>query len=267
MFKVATWNVNSLRVRLTQVLTWLETEQVDVLALQETKLIDTDFPVIALKEAGYHVIYSGQKTYNGVALLSRSVASDSVTDFPNYADPQRRLLAATIAGVRIINVYVPNGASLDSDKYQYKLTWLQQLASFLATEIQQHQHVIMLGDFNIAPGDEDVHNPEQWTNSVLTSPEERAALGALTQQGLSDVFRQFEQEPASFSWWDYRQAAFRRNLGLRIDLILSSLALAQSCRSCIIDKIPRTWERPSDHTPVVAAYDLHTPLDSSTNVR
>ena len=256
MFKVASWNVNSLRVRLPQVLQWLADVQPDVLALQETKVVDADFPLEALQEAGYCATYAGQKTYNGVAILSKQPAQAVMTDLPTLDDEQRRILVATVDGVRIVNLYVPNGASVDSDKYQYKLNWLASVTKYLRSELAEHERLIVLGDFNIAPEDADVYDPIGWQGQVLVSDPERAALAEMMGLGLQDVFRDFEQAEASYSWWDYRQANFRRNRGLRIDLILSSEVLAQSCQACKIDKVPRGWERPSDHAPVIASYQL-----------
>ncbi len=260
MFKIATWNVNSLKVRLTQVVDWLKTHQPDVLALQEIK--SKDFPSDVFQELGYHSLFAGQATYNGVALLSRQPASNEfITDFPTFDDLQRRILAARFPlnatqKVRVLNLYVPNGEALDSEKYAYKLTWLQHCQQFIAQHLQQfpEEPLIVLGDFNIAPQDEDVHDVSAWTNSVLTSPAERQALQAILELGLQDCFRNFPQAEKSFSWWDYRAAAFKRNRGLRIDLILASTKLAVTCESCTIDKAPRALERPSDHTPVVAVF-------------
>ena len=254
--KVATWNVNSLRVRLPQLLQWLEANPVDVVALQETKTVDADFPRAALEAAGYQVAFSGQKTYNGVAILARHDISTTISDLPGFADPQRRLLAATVAGIRIVNVYIPNGQTVESDKYVYKLAWLNSLQAFLQNEMTQHPRLLLLGDFNIAPEDRDVHDPKQWQGSVLVSEPERAALRALQALGLQDLFRKFEQPAQIFSWWDYRQAAYRRNLGLRIDLILASSAMHARCATCHVDREPRTWERPSDHAPCVATFDI-----------
>lgn len=252
--KIATWNVNSLKVRLGHVLDWLAAEAPDVLALQETKTKDADFPAEAFRDAGFEVSFSGQPTYNGVALIARRPISDVITDIQGLDDPQRRVLAATVDGVRICNLYVPNGQSVESDKYQYKLRWLEALRQHVAAELAQHPKCILLGDFNIAPEDRDVHDPEAWRDQVLCSEPERAALKGLLDLGLSDVFRNFAQDEKSFSWWDYRQMAFRRNRGLRIDLILASSPLATSCSASRIDKAPRKLERPSDHTPVVAEF-------------
>jgi exodeoxyribonuclease-3 len=254
--------VNSLRVRLPQLLEWLDANAPDVVALQETKTTDEVFPVAAINTAGYNVVFSGQKTYNGVAVLARTngyaagATGDEVRDIGGLEDPQRRVLATTIGALRVVDVYVPNGQSVDSDKYHYKLGWLKALKSWLADELQRHPKLVVLGDFNIAPEDRDVHDPAAWAGQVLVSDAERDALKALQALGLHDVFRRFEQPPQSFSWWDYRQAAFRRNLGLRIDLILASSALADSCRSSTIDREPRRVERASDHTPVLAEFDI-----------
>jgi exodeoxyribonuclease-3 len=250
--KIATWNVNSLKVRLPHLLQWLETNPVDVLCLQETKLTDDKFPVDAIHAAGYQVAFTGQKTYNGVAILSKHPITDVQKNNPLFPDPQQRILAATIAGVRFICAYVPNGQSLDSDKFVYKMAWLASLREWLAAELVLHPQLAILGDYNIAPEDRDVHDPVEWGEGIHVSPAERAALGTLTALGLQDAFRLFEQPDKSYSWWDYRMMAFRRNRGLRIDHILLSPPLAARCEACIIDRDPRKWEQPSDHTPVVA---------------
>ena len=255
MRKIATWNVNSLKVRLPQVLDWLAAESPDVLALQETKLQDADFPAGAIRAAGYEVVFAGQKTYNGVALLSREPADAVVTELPGLADPQRRVLGATVAGVRVLDLYVPNGQAVGSDKYAYKLDWLAKLAAFLETERAAHPELVVLGDFNIAPEDRDVHDPEAWRGQILCSGPERAAFRGLLDAGFRDAFRLFEQPPKTFSWWDYRGGGFRRNHGLRIDHIPLSPALAARCRGCRIDTGPRRLERPSDHAPVLASFD------------
>jgi len=252
--KIATWNVNSLRVRLPHLLEWLSTQQPDVIALQETKTEDKNFPEQEIKQAGYHIVFSGQKTYNGVALLSRQPASDIITNLPDFEDPQRRILIATINNIRIANLYVPNGSSVGSDKYHYKLEWFDKLTTFLKQQIVKYPQLIALGDFNIAPEDRDVHDPVLWEGQVLVSEPERTALRNLLNLGLQDTFRCFNQEPGHYSWWDYRAAAFRRNLGLRIDHILTSTTLMSKCVTCEIDKTPRQWERPSDHAPVIATY-------------
>jgi exodeoxyribonuclease-3 len=251
---IATWNVNSLRVRLDQVVEWLAKNPVDVLAVQETKLPDADFPRQRLEEAGYQVTFSGQKSYNGVALITRAECADVLRDIDRYEDPARRVLAATVAGVRIVNVYVPNGQSVGSDKFEYKLRWLSALEAWLRGEPQRHDKLVVLGDFNIAPEDRDVHDPAAWEGSVHVSEPERQALRSLLAIGLVDVFRLFEQTPNTFSWWDYRTFAFRRNHGLRIDLILAQREFAARCTACHIDREPRRAERPSDHTPVVASF-------------
>jgi exodeoxyribonuclease-3 len=254
--KIATWNVNSLNVRLPHVIEWLNAANPDVLVLQEIKQVSDAFDAAAFRELGYDGVASGQKTYNGVAVISRSPPSDLVTDFPGFDDPQRRILAATIDGVRVVNLYIPNGSSVGSDKYEYKLGWLAALRDFLEMELNTHERLVVLGDFNIAPEDRDVYDPEKWGDSILCSPAERAALKALLDLGLSDVFRQFDQPENTFSWWDYRAAGFRRNAGLRIDLILASESLARNCNASYVDREPRTWERPSDHAPVVAEFSL-----------
>ncbi len=250
--KLATWNVNSLKVRLPHVVDWLTSAQPDVLCLQETKLEDKNFPLAEIEALGYRAAFSGQKTYNGVALISKLEAIDIVNAIPNFEDEQKRVLAATFDGVRVICVYVPNGQSLDSDKYQYKLKWLAALRDWLADEIKRHPKLAQLGDYNVAPDDRDVHDPKAWEGNVLVSEPERAAFRAFLALGLKDSFRLFEQPEKIYSWWDYRMMAFRRNHGMRIDHILLSDALAPSCTSCVIDKAPRKLERPSDHTPVIA---------------
>jgi exodeoxyribonuclease III len=248
--KLATWNVNSLKVRLPHLLEWLAANPVDVVCLQETKQQDADFPQADLQAAGYFSAFSGQKTYNGVAILSRTPLSDVQLGIPNFADEQKRVIAATINGVRVVCVYIPNGQSLDSDKYQYKLKWLAALHDWLAEELKRYPKLALLGDYNIAPEDRDLYDPEGWAGNVLVSAPERAAFQGLLQLGLRDSFRLFEQPEKSYSWWDYRMMAFRRNMGLRIDHILISEPLI--CISSVIDKAPRKLERPSDHTPVVA---------------
>ena len=254
--KIATWNVNSLKVRLPQVLQWLDEHPVDVLCLQETKTVDEKFPRGEIEAAGYQVIFSGQKTYNGVAILSKHPMQDVVRNNPHFADEQQRLIAATIAGVRVICAYVPNGQALESDKYQYKLRWLDGLQQWLEIESAAHPQLALLGDYNIAPDDRDVHDPAAWVGQVLVSEPERAAYRRMLELPLQDAFRLFPQGDKLFSWWDYRQMAFRRNTGMRIDHILLSPALAARCTACVIDKAPRKWEQPSDHTPVVATLEL-----------
>lgn len=250
--KLVTWNVNSLKVRLPHVLQWLETNPVDVLCLQETKLTDDKFPVAEIEAAGYHVVFSGQKTYNGVAILSRHAITEVVKNNPLFEDEQQRILAATIQGMRIVCAYVPNGQAVDSDKYQYKLRWLEALVQWLEAELKQHESLALLGDYNIAPADADVHDPAAWEGQVLVSEAERAMFQRLCGLKLIDAFRLFPQAEKLYSWWDYRQMAFRRNRGMRIDHILLSPPLASRCIACEIDKLPRKWEQPSDHTPVIA---------------
>lgn len=258
MLKIASWNVNSLNVRLPHVQAWLAEAQPDILALQETKLTDDKFPAADFAAAGYHSVFSGQPTYNGVAVLSREPGRDVVTDIPGLEDPQRRILAVTIptalGDVRIIDLYVVNGSEVGSDKYSYKLDWLRKVTDWLAKETEQHERMVVLGDFNIAPDDRDVHDPEAWRGKVLCSEPERQALQAINDLGLADTFRLFEQEPAVFSWWDYRMNAFRRKMGLRIDLLLASRAMAECCQASYVDIEPRRQERPSDHAPVVAEF-------------
>lgn len=249
--KIATWNVNSLKVRLPHVLDWLASYQPDVLCLQETKLEDVNFPAAELAAAGYQTLFSGQKTYNGMAILSKLPAEEVAVGIPGFADPQKRVLAATIGGVRVINLYVPNGQSVDSDKFQYKLGWLDALMGWLRDELTRYSSLVVLGDFNIAPEERDVHDPKAWEGQVLFSPPEREAFRKLLQLGLSDSFRLFDQPEKSYTWWDYRMNAFRRNMGLRIDHILLSAALVKTCKSCTIDKEVRKQERPSDHAPVI----------------
>jgi exodeoxyribonuclease-3 len=249
--RLATWNVNSLKVRLPHVLDWLAANPVDVMCLQETKQTDSDFPQAELQAAGYHSIFSGQKTYNGVAILSREPTGEVQIGIPDFADEQKRVIAATVNDLRVVCVYVPNGQAVDSDKYRYKLGWLDALRDWLKQELKRYPKLVLLGDYNIAPEDRDVHDPMAWEGNVLVSGPEREKLHSLEQLGLRDSFRLFDQPDKSFSWWDYRMMAFRRNHGLRIDHILISEPLVAQCKSCVIDKEPRKLERPSDHTPVV----------------
>ncbi|BCL76092.1 exodeoxyribonuclease III [Jeongeupia sp. HS-3] len=251
----ATWNVNSLKVRLPQVLDWLASRpELTALALQETKLEDHNFPQAEIEAAGFHVVYAGQKTYNGVAIISRVPIDEVVVNIPGFDDPQKRVITATIAGVRFICAYIPNGQALDSDKYPYKLGWLEALTAWLKTELLQHPQLILAGDYNIAPEDRDVHDITKWEGGVLVSPAEREAFGKLVALGLTDAFRAFEQPEKSFTWWDYRMLGFRRNAGLRIDHLLVTATLAAKLTACEIDKEPRKNERPSDHTPVLAVF-------------
>lgn len=248
--KIASWNVNSLKVRLPQVLEWLQEQSPDLLCLQETKLVDEKFPVAELAAAGYHALYHGQPTYNGVAILSRAKPESPQCDWPDGGDGQARLCAATFAGIRVVNVYVPNGQSLESDKYPYKLQWLERLRGLIASELAQWPQLLLVGDFNIAPDDRDVFDPVAWGEDVLCSPPERAALTALLELGLQDSWRQHHGDLQEWSWWDYRAAGFRRNRGLRIDLILASKVLLPTIQNVVIDRNARGAERPSDHAPV-----------------
>lgn len=250
VLKLASWNVNSLKIRHDQVLDWLATSQTDILALQETKTTDPLFPLASFTEKGYQVIYSGQSAYNGVAIISKYPINEVVTDIAGLVDPQRRILAATINDLRIINLYVPNGSTVDSEKYQYKCNWLVQVTSFIAEQLKLYPKLAVVGDFNIAPEDCDVHDPVLWQGSVLVSPKERQAFADILKLGLCDSYRQFPQAERTYSWWDYRMLAFRRNHGLRIDHILLSDALRALCQEAGIDKEPRKAERPSDHAPV-----------------
>ena len=252
--KIATWNVNSLKVRLGHVLDWIDQHGPDALVLQEIKQVTEAFPADAFTEVGYESIASGQKTYNGVAVIARHAPKDPITDFPGFEDPQRRVLAATVGDIRVWCVYVPNGSEVGSEKYAYKLDWLAALRGFLEEELKAHEKLVVLGDFNIAPADEDVYDAEKWGDAILCSPKERAALEALLELGLTDVFRNFDQPEKTFSWWDYRAFGFRRNAGLRIDLILASAAMNGACTASYVDKEPRALERPSDHAPVVAEF-------------
>jgi exodeoxyribonuclease-3 len=254
--KIASWNVNSLNVRLPHVLEWLKIFQPDVLVLQETKQEDSKFPKADIEAAGYHVIFDGQKTYNGVAILSKTEMLDIQKGIPDFADEQKRALAATINGVRIIDLYVVNGQSVGSEKYDYKLRWFEAMHNWIQDELTRHPKLIVLGDFNIAPDERDVHDPVVWNeDSILTSTHERTALQRLLGLGLHDSFRLHSDEAGVFSWWDYRMAGFRRNLGLRIDLVLISDALKTQAKASGIEREPRTWERPSDHAPVWVEID------------
>lgn len=253
--KLATWNVNSLNVRLPHVLDWLATNPVDALCLQETKQEDSKFPYAALEAAGFNAVHNGQKTYNGVAIISPHAIEAVQFDIPNFEDEQKRIVAATINGVRVVSAYVVNGHAVGTDKYQYKLRWLAAFYDWISQEIGQHEKLAVLGDYNIAPEDRDCHDPAGWAGQVLVSDPEREAFQHLLDLGLYDSFRLFNDEANQFSWWDYRQAAFRRNLGMRIDHILISEALKAKSVDCAIDTAPRKLERPSDHTPVVLTLD------------
>jgi len=256
--KLATWNVNSLKVRLPHVLDWLAATQADVLCLQETKMEDRVFPFAELEAAGYHAAHNGQKTYNGVAILARGTLEDVRYNIPGFADEQKRVIAATVNGLRIVCAYMPNGQAVGSDKYDYKLRWLAALAGCLREELQRWPQLVLLGDYNIAPEDRDVHDPAAWKDQILCSEPERAAFRQLLDLGLADAFRLFEQPEKIYSWWDYRQMGFRLNRGMRIDHILLSQPLAATCSACVIDKAPRKLERPSDHAPVIATLELES---------
>jgi exodeoxyribonuclease III len=250
--KLATWNVNSLNVRLPRLLAWLAAEQPDIIGLQETKLEDARFPAMEIAATGYQAIFYGQKTYNGVAILSRIPAADIRPDMPEFPDDHKRVLAASVGGIRFVCFYVPNGQSLESDKYQYKLRWLAAATAYLHAEMAAHPRLAVVGDMNIAPEDRDVHDPDLWRGQVLASDAERAAYRDWLALGLVDAFRLFDQPAKTFSWWDYRQLAFPKNMGLRIDHILLSPALAATCTACRIDRQARKGEKPSDHAPVIA---------------
>jgi exodeoxyribonuclease III len=257
---LATWNVNSLKVRLPHLLDWLATHRVDIVCLQETKLVDENFPVGALAEAGYAAAFAGQKTYNGVALLTRRETTPQATDvvaaLPGLDDPQKRLIGATVGGIRVVCAYFPNGQSVGSEKYEYKLRWIAALNNWLKSELARHPRLVLAGDFNIAPEDRDVHDPQAWAGLVLFSEPEKQAFRDLIALGLVDSFRLFEQPERSYTWWDYRMQAFRRKMGLRIDHVLLSTALAPHCTACSIDVEPRRREQPSDHAPVTATLAL-----------
>jgi len=252
--KIASWNVNSLRVRLPHVLDWLASAKPDILVLQETKMTDDQFPEAAIREAGYEVVFNGQKTYNGVAVLSKIPAEDVLFDLPGLEDPQRRIVAARFGDLQVLNLYVVNGSEVGSEKFAYKLDWLEKVTAWVEEKIQQHQKFIILGDFNIAPTDRDVHNPKSWHEKILCSTPERNALKKILDLGFSDSFRLLEQEDELWSWWDYRSGGLENNKGLRIDLVLTSDLLSEQCIASYIDKVPRTWERPSDHAPAVAEF-------------
>ncbi len=256
--QLATWNVNSLNVRLGHVLDWLAAHPVDVLCLQETKLTDDKFPAAEFEARGYHASFAGQKTYNGVAVLARAAVTEVVRNLPGFEDEQQRVLSATVhlAGqpIRVICAYFPNGQEVGSDKYRYKLAWCDALRAHLENELRGHERLALLGDYNIAPEDRDVHDPAAWAGQILCSDAERDRFRALTALGLKDAFRLFDQPEKTYSWWDYRQLGFQKNRGLRIDHILLTPALAQSCTACAIDRAERKKPQPSDHAPVIATF-------------
>jgi exodeoxyribonuclease-3 len=250
--QLATWNVNSLAVRLPQVLDWLGQHQPEVVVLQETKLTDDKFPHADFEQAGYAAQWFGQKTYNGVALLSKTPAEDVVRNIPGFADEQARVIAGTVGELRVIGAYFPNGQAPGTDKFEYKMQWMRALRDWVREELTRHPKLVLMGDYNVAPEDRDVYDPVAWAGQIHCTPEEREQFRQLLALGLHDAFRLFEQPPKSWSWWDYRNLAFRKNQGLRIDHILVSEALKASVTACTIDKAPRKNERPSDHAPVVA---------------
>jgi len=258
--KFASWNVNSLKVRLPHLLEWLARQAPQIVCLQEIKLVDAKFPVEEIEAAGYHCTWSGQKTYNGVAILSRAMLADVAAGMPAFPDEQKRVIAATVGkdadAIRVVCAYVPNGQAVGSEKYEYKLNWLAAFRRWLEEELEQNPRLAVLGDYNIAPADEDVHDPKSWEGQILCSPKEREAFRKLLALGLKDSFRLFTQPDKSFTWWDYRMNGFKRNLGLRIDHILFSPELALRCRTCAIDIEPRRLQRPSDHAPVMAELEL-----------
>lgn len=258
--KFATWNINSLKVRLPQVLDWLAANPVDALCLQELKLPDEKFPLDAFAEVGYGAQWAGQKTYNGVAIITNGIGTDVQRNLPNFEDHQQRIVATTLQSplgdIRVVSAYCPNGQSVGSDKYEYKLKWYAALQDWLRAEVDRYPYLAVLGDYNVAPADEDVHDPAKWVGDVLVSEPEREAFRGLLDLGFHDAFRKFPQAGSAFTWWDYRRFAFRRNAGLRIDHVLLSDALLPYCSACEIDKAPRANEQPSDHTPVIATLDF-----------
>jgi exodeoxyribonuclease-3 len=255
--KIATWNVNSINIRLEQILDWLETHQPDALCLQETKCTDDKFPVDVFLQAGYHSAFVGQKSYNGVAILSPAEISDVQLNFPgDDADAPKRLIAATVKGVRIVNTYIPNGTELWTDKFTFKLDWLQRLRRFFDETCDKNADVLLCGDFNVAPDERDVWDVAFWEGKLHFTKPERAAIHHVKQWGFVDVFRQMNGDEKLFSWWNYREGSFFKNQGLRIDHIWTSRSLAEKCTACWIDRKPRGAERPSDHTPVVAEFEI-----------
>ena len=251
-FRLATWNVNSLKVRLPHLLDWLAAQRPDALCLQETKVEDGNFPLAAIRDAGYQAAYCGQKAYNGVAILARAALTDVAHGIPGFPDDPKRVIAATVQGMRVVSLYAPNGQAPGTDKYAYKLRWYEALAAWMRRELEREPRLALAGDMNVAPEDRDVHDPKRWEGQIHVSEPERAALRRVLEVGLADAFRLFPQPEREYSWWDYRLLAFQRNWGLRIDHILLSAALAGRCAGCTIDKAPRRLERPSDHAPVIA---------------
>lgn len=261
--KIASWNVNSLNVRLPHVLKWLTEVSPDILAIQETKIPDERFPEDAFSTLGYKVIYSGQKTYNGVAIIVRSDIKivNVLKTIPGYEDTQKRFISAEINDIKILNLYVVNGQSVGSDKYEYKLEWLEKIKNYIKNDIHKYKYYLIMGDFNIAPEDIDIYDPQSWHEKILCSEPERKALMEIVSIGFKDTFRLFDQESKTFSWWDYRSACFRRNMGLRIDLMLVNKALESVCKNSWIDKEPRRWDRPSDHAPVISEFNIKFPAN------
>jgi exodeoxyribonuclease-3 len=255
--KVASWNVNSIGARLGHLLQWLETAQPDILAVQETKTPDEDFPIEPLRAAGYTAQSAGQKAYNGVAIISKHRGETGIVGIPGSDDPQRRALGVRFGELYVLNLYVPNGAEVGSDKYDYKLRWFDRLIDYARELAARNRKILILGDFNVAPTDADVHDPAAWAGKVLVSAAEREQLRRLQSAGFRDCFRLFERHDPGFTWWDYRAGSFRRNHGMRIDLVLASEAMAACCRACTVDRAPRSWDRPSDHAPVVAEFEMH----------
>lgn len=255
-FKIASWNVNSIRVRLPQVTAWLAEVEPDVLALQETKTEDDKFPLTEIHELGYNVCFSGQKAYNGVAVLSKNASRDVCKELPGIIDPQKRVLGCALDEMQFLNLYVPNGEHITSKKYEYKLNWLKQLQLYIEESIKLSPNMVIVGDFNIAPHDMDVYDPTKWMNQVLCTDAERQAFRDILSLGFTDAFRHLSESQQQYTWWDYRMNAFKRNLGLRIDHILVSHKLIAKCTKCYVDQHPRGWERPSDHAPIVAEFDL-----------
>ena len=251
--KIATWNVNSLKVRLPHVLEWLAANRPDALCLQELKMEDKVFPVAELEAAGYQAVFNGQKTYNGVAILSPHTPEAATRDIPGFADEQKRIIAATIGGVRVVSAYFPNGQAVGSDKFEYKLRWLAALTEWLRDEMKAHERLVLAGDFNIAPEDRDAH--PDWKEEIHVSPPERAAFTALTELGLADAYRLFDQPEKSYSWWDYRMLGFPKNRGLRIDHVFVTEPLVPRCKDAWIDREARKGKQPSDHAPVLAVID------------
>ena len=251
--KIASWNVNSLKVRLPHLLDWLAEAQPDVVCLQELKLEDQNFPRAEIEAAGYHAAFAGQKTYNGVALLAKAPIGEVTVGNPLFVDEQKRLISGTVDGIRVVCAYMPNGQEVGCDKYDYKLRWLAALADWLSSELQAYPRLALCGDYNIAPDERDVHDPQRWQDCILVSEPERAAFRRFIELGLADSFRLFAQPEKTFSWWDYRMLGFQKNQGLRIDHILLSAPLAAQCSAAGIDRAPRKRERPSDHAPVWAS--------------